>query len=94
MWTHWCQTGLTLASNEFDGLTLASNGFDGLILVSNGFDTDVKRVCYHLSLRRAFKENPDMFELVLPTSLEPVELRCAEEVARELGLETEKVGLL
>ncbi len=32
-----------------------------------------------------------MFELVLPASLDPSELRCAEEVARELGLETEKV---
>ena len=33
-----------------------------------------------------------MPELVLPANLSPGEIRCAEEVAKDLQLETEKVG--
>lgn len=34
-----------------------------------------------------------MTEIVLPANIEAKELKCAEEVAKELGLETEKVKL-
>ena len=39
----------------------------------------------------AFKSNTDMMELVLPASLEPEEIACAQEIAKELDLKTELV---
>ena len=45
----------------------------------------------YLCTHRALKDNPSMLELVLPDSLSREELVCADDVATELGLRTEKV---
>ena len=45
-----------------------------------------------LYCHREMKEDPQMLELVLPECLGKEEVACAGEVARELGLKTEKVN--
>ena len=45
-----------------------------------------------LYCHREMKEDPQMLELVLPECLGEEEVACAGEVARELGLKTEKVN--
>lgn len=52
----------------------------------------VKMVPYILC--RAFKSNSSMTEIVLPSSLSAADIRCAEQVAAELELNTEKVSAL
>lgn len=49
-------------------------------------------VTIHHALCSALKGNSDMLELVLPGSLTREELAYVEEVAKELGLRTEKVS--